>query len=165
MQKCDKNNVIYICFCSFTLILLFLFTILFYHTECYIHPSQGRCRDEEKRTFFTYSTKTSTCVEIYGCYGIRDRNVFLTAVGCRQACTGSTLGPVTLPNIDLSVGTEVPVIGGDYTISPGNHVTYQNTKHALLFSLLILIHMSHIFCYKRTRKIYLPLPLNTLSPK
>lgn len=100
--------------------LVFRSLWLYMFTECYIHPAQGRCADNERRTYYTFSTKTSTCVEIYGCYGIRDRNVFLTRKGCRQACTGSTLGPVTLPSIDLGGGNSKPPGGADYTIAPGS---------------------------------------------
>lgn len=49
--------------------------------------------------------------------------MFLTRKGCRQACTGSTLGPVTLPTIDMG-GNAKPAplpAGTEYTISPGTY--------------------------------------------
>ncbi|KAL4222804.1 hypothetical protein ACF0H5_018844 [Mactra antiquata] len=88
-------------------------------SQCYVSPSPGRCLEDEKRTYFTYSTKINACVRIYGCYGIRDRNVFLTRVGCQQACSGDIpVRPVTpagnFGNVDI-----VPLPGGaDYTIAP-----------------------------------------------
>lgn len=55
-------------------------------SECQFVPSPGRCRETEKRRLWSYSTKIGACTELYGCYGIRDRNVFMTRVGCERSC-------------------------------------------------------------------------------
>ncbi|KAH3719803.1 hypothetical protein DPMN_062677 [Dreissena polymorpha] len=54
--------------------------------ECRVVPSPGRCTEQERSNYFSYSTKTHTCTEIYGCYSLQDRNVFLTAIGCLREC-------------------------------------------------------------------------------
>lgn len=40
----------------------------------------------EQQTFWTFSQKTGTCVQLTGCYTIRDRNVWLTRQMCRNNC-------------------------------------------------------------------------------
>ena len=55
-------------------------------SECKVNPSPGVCTPNERRHFYSYSTKSSSCVRIYGCFSIRDRNVFLTRDGCRKDC-------------------------------------------------------------------------------
>lgn len=57
-----------------------------HQSECRIVPSPGRCRDMEKSRSWSYSTKIGSCTELYGCYGIRDRNVFKTRTGCERNC-------------------------------------------------------------------------------
>ncbi|XP_060599372.1 uncharacterized protein LOC132752976 [Ruditapes philippinarum] len=86
-------------------------------SQCYIVPSQGVCRPEERRNYYTFTTKTNTCVRIFGCYGIRDRNVFLTRTGCTQSCSGDiTIQPVT-PAVDFGIVEVVP-LPDKYTIAP-----------------------------------------------
>ena len=55
-----------------------------------MNPSQGICSANQRRSYYSYSSKTGVCEEIYGCYSIRDRNVFLTRDGCRQNCFVNT---------------------------------------------------------------------------
>lgn len=54
--------------------------------DCRVVPSPGRCAQAEKRTFWSYSTKIGACTELYGCYGIRDRNVFQSRAFCERSC-------------------------------------------------------------------------------
>ena len=61
---------------------LFTLTIV----ECQVVPSAGRCRENQSRRFWSYSSKIGSCTELFGCYGIRDRNVFLTRQGCERNC-------------------------------------------------------------------------------
>ena len=60
--------------------------VFFPSTECKINPSPGRCSENEKRTFYSFSNKVGGCVEIYGCYTINDRNVWYTRHGCKRSC-------------------------------------------------------------------------------
>lgn len=94
-----------------------------FFAECYIVPSQGVCRSEERETFYTYSTKTNTCVRIFGCYGIRDRNVYLTRKGCEQACSGDIpVQPVT-PSVDFGTVEIVSLPDNpNYKIAPGRYM-------------------------------------------
>ena len=67
----------------------YLYTLsecFFPSTECKINPSPGRCSENEKRTFYSFSNKVGGCVEIYGCYTINDRNVWYTRHGCKRSC-------------------------------------------------------------------------------
>lgn len=55
-------------------------------SECRLNPTPGVCRESEHRDFWTFSQKTGTCVQITGCYTIRDRNIWLTRQMCRNNC-------------------------------------------------------------------------------
>ena len=66
-------------------------------TECYLNPTPGRCRETEKRSFYSYSSKTMSCTRLYGCYSIRDRNVFLSESSCTKACLPNVL-PISTPS-------------------------------------------------------------------
>ena len=54
--------------------------------ECHINPSPGRCLESQQKTFWTFSSKTSACTRVTGCYSIRDRNTWMTRAGCESGC-------------------------------------------------------------------------------
>ncbi|KAH3719805.1 hypothetical protein DPMN_062680 [Dreissena polymorpha] len=51
-----------------------------------INPTPGLCLDSQRKTFWTFSTKTNSCTRITGCFDIHDRNTWLTQVGCEKNC-------------------------------------------------------------------------------
>ncbi|KAH3719808.1 hypothetical protein DPMN_062683 [Dreissena polymorpha] len=55
----------------------------------------GMCQPENKRTFWSFSQKTGSCVQITGCYTVKDRNVWLSRDMCRNRCLEHK--PETLP--------------------------------------------------------------------
>lgn len=64
-------------------VLIFIFLLFI---ECQINPSPGRCLESQQKTFWTFSSKTSACTRITGCYNIRDRNTWLTREACQSGC-------------------------------------------------------------------------------
>lgn len=65
---------------------VWLETKVFCFPECRLNPTPGVCRDSERQMYWTFSQKTGTCVQLTGCYTIRDRNVWLTRQMCRNNC-------------------------------------------------------------------------------
>ena len=103
-----------------------MFSIL----ECEVNPSPGRCSDSEKRTFWTYSSKTSNCEQTTGCYSLSDRNVFLTRSACRRNCVISRPNNNAPPNIIPVVPVINPAnvtsrpIDVAYTVNNGMFLTH-----------------------------------------
>lgn len=58
----------------------------FFFAECLINPTPGICLENQRKTFWTFSTKTNSCTRITGCFDIHDRNTWLTLNGCRNNC-------------------------------------------------------------------------------
>lgn len=103
---------------------------VFVITDCGVNPSPGLCQDSEKRTFWTFSSKTSSCMQITGCYTLSDRNVFLTRIACRRNCVlnkPGNLKPVPLP--------DVPVINPANVTSRPIDIAYKvNVRKCFLFA-------------------------------
>lgn len=51
-----------------------------------INPTPGFCLENQRKTFWTFSTKTNSCTRIMGCFDIHDRNTWLSLDGCRRNC-------------------------------------------------------------------------------
>ncbi|KAH3719802.1 hypothetical protein DPMN_062676 [Dreissena polymorpha] len=54
--------------------------------ECSVNPSPDVCKESQMADYYTYSSKSDSCVRIRGCYSIYDRNVFLSRDDCRRGC-------------------------------------------------------------------------------
>lgn len=90
--------------------------------DCDVNPSPGLCSDSEKRTFWTYSSKTSGCTQITGCYTLSDRNVFLTRMACRRNCVinrpNNNAPPEIIPAVSPPNVTTLPAESG-YKVNVG----------------------------------------------
>ena len=84
-------------------------TVCLFSSECRLNPTPGVCRESERRLYWTFSQKTGTCVQLIGCYTIRDRNVWLTRPMCRNYCIKPEIEPRSsvLPNFLYENGKPV----------------------------------------------------------
>jgi len=92
-----------------------MYRIVVLLSECRINPSPDVCRQNQEREYYTFSSKSNTCVRISGCFSIYDRNVFLTRGDCNNKCfvySGVTPSGAVDARKDMSIYTFMTVLRG-----------------------------------------------------